>query len=49
MQLKSSYKSNSTRHLYEFAEEIGIFGNATEKKSSSKAGENADGSGRRRL
>ncbi|MDR3592339.1 MAG: hypothetical protein P4N41_21980 [Negativicutes bacterium] len=48
MQLKSSYKSNSTRHLYEYAEEIGVFGNTAEKLPEQNPAESAgSGSGRR--
>ena len=32
MSLKSSYKSNSTRHLYEFAEELAAFGDMAAKQ-----------------
>lgn len=29
--LKSAYKSNSTRHLYEFAEEVASFGSLADR------------------
>jgi hypothetical protein len=35
MQLKSSFISNSTRHLYDFAEEIAIDKTAVEKTNPS--------------
>jgi len=36
MQLKSSYSSNSTCHLYDFAEESGIFGNTAKQNPLSE-------------